>query len=90
MAEVEAQPVGADPRSLLLDVIAEHHSKRPVQDVGGGVVAPDAGPALGIHRRGDLVADPQLPLDRLDDVDMQVGHAVDGVDDPHPGAGRLA
>ena len=90
VAEVETETVGTDPRSLLLHVVAEHLAQRPVQDVGGGVVAPDAGPAIGVHRRGDLVPDSQLAVDGLDDVNVEVGHSVDGVDDPHPGPGRLA
>ena len=90
MAEVEAEPVGADPGSLLLDVLAEDLPQRPMQDVGGGVVAADTGPALGVDGCGHPVADLQLALDGLDDVDMQLVDGVHGVGDPRPGPGRLA
>ena len=38
--EVEAQPIGRDERSGLLDVRAEHLSKRRMQQVSGRVIAP--------------------------------------------------
>ena len=49
--EVEAQPVGADVRAGLLDVIAEHPAQRPVQQVRAGVVAADRLAALDVDRR---------------------------------------
>ena len=41
VAEVEPQPVGADERAGLLDVLAEHLAQRVVQHVRAGVVATD-------------------------------------------------
>ena len=64
VAEVEAEPVGPDPRTLLLDVVAEDLAQGPVQEVGGGVVASDRGSPLVVDGGGHLLAD----LDRTVDL----------------------
>ena len=56
MREVEAQTVGADERTRLLHVRAEHLAQRPVQHVRGGVVAADAVAAHAVDLGQDLVA----------------------------------
>ena len=56
MAEVEAQAIGRDHRTRLLHVRAEHLAQRPVQDVGGGVIAADAVAAHAVDRGLHLVA----------------------------------
>ena len=50
MTEVEPESVGRDERSLLSHVVAEHLTKRPVQEVGPGVVAPDRVPTVAVDR----------------------------------------
>ena len=50
VAEVEAQTVGRDERSLLLHVFAEHGAQRPVEQVRRRVIAPDRLPALDVDR----------------------------------------
>ena len=56
VAEVEAQPVGVDERALLLDVLAEHLAQRPVEEVGGGVVAADGVAPGDVDGGGRLLA----------------------------------
>ena len=56
VAEVEPQPVGRDQRAGLLHVGTEHLAQRPVQDVRGRVVAPDAVAPDAVDRRGHGVA----------------------------------
>ncbi len=51
VAEVEAQPVGPHQRAGLLDVVAEHLAQRGMQQVGGGVVAPDGVAPVDVDRR---------------------------------------
>src|SRR5260370_10500332 len=77
MAEVEPEPVGADPRTFLLHVGAEDLPQRPVQDVGGGVVAADpvaAGPRRAGRLTGSPAAIPPPPV---------------AVGDPPPPAGAI-
>ena len=60
--EVEAQPIGRDQRALLRDVRAQHLAQRPVQEVGGRVVAADGVAALDVDREVDAIADLELAL----------------------------
>ena len=77
MAEVEAQPIGRHHRAGLLHVRAEHLAQRPVQDVGGGVVAADAVAAHGVDRGFHLVADlDRAAADHALVHDHRTGHAV--------------
>ena len=62
--EVEPQPVGADVRAGLLDVIAEHPAQRPVQQVRAGVVAADGLAAFDVDRRRRRLAGRDLALDQ--------------------------
>ena len=64
VAEVEAEPVGADHRAGLLHVLAEHLAQRVVQQVGGGVVAADRGAPIGVDRGGRRL--PRRDRPRLD------------------------
>ena len=90
VAEVESQTIGTDPRTLLLDVRAEHTAQRPVEDVGGGVVAPDGVAPIGIDRGGDDRARGEAGevgcVAGGDDVTHQPGQGVGGVDDVERGA----
>ena len=52
MGEIEAQLVGADARSGLLDVQSQHLAQGGVQHVGGGMVNGD----VAAPRRGPLPA----------------------------------
>src|SRR5512133_385648 len=56
VAEVEAKPVRRDQRARLLHMGPEYFAQRPVENVGRGVVAPDAVASLGVDRGGDAVA----------------------------------
>ena len=92
VGEVEAQAVGADERTGLLHVRAEHLAQRPVQHVGGGVIAADAIAAHTVDLGLDLVAlgdhadahPPAVhgdlarePVLRVDDVDDRAGRGRD-------------
>ncbi len=62
MGEVEAQLVGSDPRSGLLDVQAQYLAQGGMQHVGGGVVAGDLlAPGL-VDLQPHAVADLQATL----------------------------
>ena len=65
-------------------MIAEHLAKRPVQDVGGGVVATNRGSARRVDRRGHPLAD----LERGQSVDVVGGHHV--AHQPGRTVGRIA
>ena len=57
MGKVEAKAFGTDSRASLLDVVAQRAPQCRVQQVGGGVVAHDIPPALGVDGRSHLLAD---------------------------------
>ena len=57
--EVEAQPIGRNQRARLLDVLAEHLSKRGMEQVSRGVVAAGRVP----ERSADFGASPGLARD---------------------------
>ena len=81
MAEVEAQPIGADERAGLLDVLAEHRAQRVVQQVGAGVVAADGVAALDVDRGGRRRCRAAIsPLDDAGDVAAQTGQRERGVE----------
>ena len=74
VAEVEAQPVGRHERALLLHVVAEHLAQRPVQEVGGGVVAADGVAARRRRsRRSTSWPGVDLALDDARHVAVQAG-----------------
>ena len=69
--EVEAQPVGRDERTPLLDVRAEFGAQRGVQEVGRRVISLRAGAGAGGDRRRDRRAGGE-PLGRtLDAADVE-------------------
>ena len=84
VGEVEAQVVGHDERTLLLDVGAQHTAQRVVEQVSGGVVGFAAGPpvlvylggklGLGVLRQGvgDMQSEIVLALG-VDDIDGLLG-----------------
>ena len=78
--EVEAQPVGADVRAGLLDVLAEHPAQRPVQQVRAGVVAADGAATLDVDRRRGLLAGRDVALDDAREVAAQTGQGERGVE----------
>ena len=61
--EVEAQAVGLDRGSGLLDVRAEDLTQRGVEQVRAGVIAPDGVAALAIDDGVDVVADGERLLE---------------------------
>ena len=81
VAEVEAEPVGRDERARLLHVRPQHLSQRPVQQVGGGVVAPDGFASAGVDAGHRLLAGSDLTFHDTDAVTYQARHGVGGVDD---------
>src|SRR3546814_18444316 len=86
MAEIEAQTIGGDQRTLLGDMAAKPVPERRMQQVGGAVVCTDLRPSLGIDRQVDDVAKPDA--DRLDGCTMGVNAAKrlggHGPDRPEP------
>ena len=88
VAEVEAQPVGGDQRALLLDVLAQHLAQRPVQQVGGGVVAADGVAALDVDGGGDQLAGLDLALDARGPVAVQARAARRWCRAPRPDRSR--
>ena len=80
VAEVEAQPVGRDQRSGLLDVGPEHLPQGPVEQVGAGVVAADGLPSGGVDGGGGLLAGGHLAFDEPGQVAAEAGKGVGGVD----------
>ena len=80
MGEVETQPLGIHRGSLLLDVVAEHLTQRPVQHMRRSVVATDRGAPVHLDGRGRHLADLDGPLDGLGRVSVQHSrHGVGGV-----------
>ena len=50
VSEVEAEAIRRDERAGLLDVVAKHEPQRPVQQMRGCVIAPDALAAHDVDR----------------------------------------
>ena len=78
MAEVEAQVIGADVGTLLLDVGAEDLAQGGVHQVGGRMVGGDLEPACGVDGQGERLG--AVLRQPLGDVDGQVVF-LDGVED---------
>ena len=91
IAEVEAQPVCGDQRTLLFHMIAEHFAQGGVQEVGGGMVQRDvaapcgvdagANAVLGLERAGDHAPVVQMlaaALGGVFDLEDRAVLAVDG------------
>ena len=79
---------GDDHRPGLLHVGAEHLAQRPVEDVGGGVVAADGVAPGAVDAGGGLVALGDRALFHHAAVEDQPGQAVLRVVDAHPRARR--
>ena len=86
--DVECRVVGADPRSFLNHALAEDLTQRPVQQMGGGVMAHDLAPSLLVDRRSRLLAGHDVAGDDSPDVrDDAIGGFLSVVDAEAP-AGR--
>ena len=83
VAEVEAEPIGTDPRTLLLDVVAEHGAKGVVQQVGAGVVAHDRPTTFTVDAGRHRVALVEHRRRVLDMVQVKAGHGVGAVGHGH-------
>ena len=79
--EVEAQAVGGDQRSGLLDVLTEDLTERVVDEVGGRVVAADRVAPLDVDRRRRCLAGGDRAVDDARRVAAQVGEGERRVDD---------
>ena len=79
MREVEAQPVRRHQRSLLAHVVTQHRPQAGVQQVGGGVIAPDGLAPLAVDGGPGLLAHHQLAVDP-GLVHHQAGQRVDRVE----------
>src|SRR5690606_37268492 len=67
--------------ALLLDGFAEDLPQRPVQDVGAGVVATDGVAAGAVDGGGGLLAGFDRAVHDADEVPVQAGQPVGGVED---------
>ena len=62
--KVESQPVGSDQGAGLFDMIAQHLAQRPVQNMGGGMVAHRGLAGGRIHLQTDRIVFGDPPGDR--------------------------
>ena len=82
MGEVEAQPVRRVERAGLADMGAQHLAQRPVQEVGGRVVALDRAPAREVDREvGARRPRPGAPASAADLVEVAARLVLDRVGD---------
>ena len=73
--KVEAQPVGRDVRASLLRLLAEHVTQRPMEEMGGGVVAGRCPAPISVNFCARRCPARQLAVQRAD-VDDRVPHAL--------------
>jgi hypothetical protein len=78
--EVEPQSVWGDQRALLLHVVADDLTQRPVEDVRARVIPPNRIPAGNVDRGGGLLPRGDVTFDDLNEVAMLAGEAVGRVE----------